>query len=519
MRLPGTRYQEHGWEQVRKLLGRCSLAVLQQLDPLGERVRAVACAAAPDTARTADLLDLYVDAMAVALRLPQHLARRAAPGNSYGDTVGELASGLLFELRARPECWDGLCTALAAAQRRHGDAASGPAQGSTAASRDAMLRKNVNDMYAVLRDRVDADGYQAATGRPCSANRIYTYRMLDMAYRSIGEVFANWRHLPAQVAEILVRDVAAVAGAMPIEARQMTSIAACRAEWVIRWSATLERHGGAPGPLHTKSKRFSSLKHNPAAIAAMLEEIGGYETLSANRDALTPWRSDEEEAAAWLDDYARVIAESEAAEGRVQAGGTGEGDVDVEEPVADVLDQILATTLDAMDHGELAAGEWDGNNEGDSDGDPDSEPGTAAEDAALQDAMAEVEEGNLSGDPVGSPDGNAAADTDTDTALATSLSLPPRFMSAALAAQDAASWTVKVLHEVSLPVRLAVYHALLGAEDDTYPQEWLDPATGALPALHQLAALDRISMPTLRKRRAAAIELLQAASLEGTAYE
>ena len=28
MRLPGTRYQEHGWEQVRKLLGQCSLAAL-----------------------------------------------------------------------------------------------------------------------------------------------------------------------------------------------------------------------------------------------------------------------------------------------------------------------------------------------------------------------------------------------------------------------------------------------------------------------------------------------------------
>jgi len=28
MRLPGTRYQEHGWEQVRKLLGACSLLLL-----------------------------------------------------------------------------------------------------------------------------------------------------------------------------------------------------------------------------------------------------------------------------------------------------------------------------------------------------------------------------------------------------------------------------------------------------------------------------------------------------------
>ena len=29
MRLPGTRYQEPGWEEVRKLLGQCSLAALR----------------------------------------------------------------------------------------------------------------------------------------------------------------------------------------------------------------------------------------------------------------------------------------------------------------------------------------------------------------------------------------------------------------------------------------------------------------------------------------------------------
>ena len=32
MRLPGTRYQEHGWEQVRKLLGLCSLQAFRRLD-------------------------------------------------------------------------------------------------------------------------------------------------------------------------------------------------------------------------------------------------------------------------------------------------------------------------------------------------------------------------------------------------------------------------------------------------------------------------------------------------------
>jgi hypothetical protein len=56
----------------------------------------------------------------------------------------------------------------------------------------------------------------------------------------------------------------------------------------------------------------------------------------------------------------------------------------------------------------------------------------------------------------------------------------------------------------SLPVRLAVYLKLLG-DDDSYPDAWRDPATGELPTMQQLAALDQVSLPTLRKRRDAAI--------------
>jgi hypothetical protein len=62
-----------------------------------------------------------------------------------------------------------------------------------------------------------------------------------------------------------------------------------------------------------------------------------------------------------------------------------------------------------------------------------------------------------------------------------------------------------------MPVRLAVYLKLLGPTDDCYPAEWLDPATGELPTMQQLALLERVSLPTLRKRRDAAIERLAAA--------
>ena len=72
---------------------------------------------------------------------------------------------------------------------------------------------------------------------------------------------------------------------------------------------------------------------------------------------------------------------------------------------------------------------------------------------------------------------------------------------------------LRILSEESLPIRLAVYQKLLGAADDTYPDAWCDPVTAELPTLAQLAALDGISMPTLRKRRDQAIDKLRAASV------
>jgi hypothetical protein len=65
-----------------------------------------------------------------------------------------------------------------------------------------MLRKKLNDLYAGLRDRIDADGYMVATGRSCTPNRIYTYRMLDTAYGEIAALFADWQAHGAQVGAI-----------------------------------------------------------------------------------------------------------------------------------------------------------------------------------------------------------------------------------------------------------------------------------------------------------------------------
>jgi len=429
MRLPGTRYQEPGWEQVRKLLGACSLDAFARVDPAG------LLAPAPATGALA----LYVDLLAEALHAARRTARARADGNSYGESVGELALSLAYELAARPGDWDAFRTALAAEHARV------PAFWRQAGG-EALLRKKVNDMFAVLRDKVDADNYQAACGRPCSANRIYAYRMLDTAYGDIARLFANWREHTAQVGAILGRPVEF---SLPIEVRQLQSVGACRPEWIMRWSESLERFAGSPGPLHTKSKRFESLKNSPQKIAEMLAEIGEYEAISSNRD--NDWLHERASAGAWLDDYWRVLDES--------AQGTTPG--------PDLILEAREDGLDTVDVPEPAA------------------PAPVAED-----------------DPA-------------EAGRAQAVSLPPGFLSAARAAQDPGSWTGRVLATDTLPVRLAVYLKLLGGEDDSYPDAWRDPASGALPTMQQLAALDGVSLPTLRKRRDAAIARLEAAPRTG----
>jgi len=425
MRLPGTRYQEPGWEEVRKLLGQCSLAALRSCD----------CARLLEPSATDETLADYVELTGARLRQARRTPRALAAGNSYGDTVLELALGLLFELQARPADWQAFCAAIAAEHARI-EAFWRDAGG------EALLRKKVNDMYAVLRDKVDADNYQAACGRPCSPNRMYAYRMLDTAYGEIVRLFAGWEQHRAQVGAILGRELQGT----PIEVRQLRSIADCRAEWLLRWSETLERFSGSAGPLHTRSKRFASLKGAPDRIAAMLAEIGDYEALSSNQDR--DWLQDRDDAALWMEDYWRVLQESE------QAATPGP-------------DRILEACEDALD------------------GDDAAEPG---------------------------PDLPLDHDPQLE-ALAAAVSLPPGYMLAAGEAEQRSGWVARELAGDGLVLRLAVYAKLLGPGDDSYPEAWRDPATGELPTMQQLAGLAQVSLPTLRKRRDAAIARLQAATM------
>jgi hypothetical protein len=270
--------------------------------------------------------------------------------------------------------------------------------------------------------------------------------MLDTAYGEIARLFAGWEQHRAQVGAILGRELHGT----PIEVRQLRSIADCRAEWVLRWSETLETFGAGAGPLHTRSKRFASLKGAPGKIAAMLAEIGEYEALSSNQDR--DWLQDRDDAALWMEDYWRIVQESE------QAATPGP-------------DRILQAREDELD---FKAGPPD------------------AEDAAPPAHDPQLE------------------------ALATAVSLPPGYMQAAGEAEQRSGWVARELADDGLALRLAVYAKLLGPGDDSYPDAWRDPATGELPTMQQLAGLAQVSLPTLRKRRDAAIARLEAATMRRT---
>jgi hypothetical protein len=102
MRLPGTRYQEPGWEQVRKLLGQCSLAMRSRCDPARLLARrAMRCWPCTSTCWPS-----------AARGQPQ----RARPGarQQLRRQRARTGAGLVYELQARPADWEAFARRVAA---------------------------------------------------------------------------------------------------------------------------------------------------------------------------------------------------------------------------------------------------------------------------------------------------------------------------------------------------------------------------------------------------------------------
>ncbi|WP_338845036.1 hypothetical protein V8J88_15200 [Massilia sp. W12] len=488
MRLPGSRYQEHGWERVRKLLARSSAAVLQA---------AHAAQAWPDLldeAQSEAQLAWFCEALMLSLNQQQMRSAAQAAGNSYGESVAELALSLALELRCLPSFWASFVQGL-----RQDPAV--PAQ-------EARLIKRLNDLWCNLRDRVDADQFQIACGQPCSPNKIYTYRMLDTACHEIARIFCAWPQTRQQIEAILQRDCQV----QPIEVarlRQSQQLhAQIKADWIIRWSASLADFGKGAGPLHTRSKRFASLKNQPDKIAAMLAELADYQhisqsaSLTENNSVLQDLCQLDAEGD-WLDDLQRVLQESALQE---TAATPEPGDLaQWAQACQDGLQQAWHE-LEMDDEKTGASAEWE---PASTDGAPDDvflQQDSAEFVSHTQDLARRLLPGVLHSEtPIPLPSPASAR------ALCEALSLPPDYLEEAARAEDCESWCFQLLAQESIALRLALYLHLLGPYDICYPQAWLDPRTGALPTCKQLAGLARVSLPTFRKKRAQALNLLQQA--------
>ena len=473
MRLPGSRYQEHGWERVRKLLANCSVPILNSAD--WEMLLA------PEFADTQ--CQWYTEALAMAFHLLRDSQRCQQLGNSYGETALELAQGLLCELHALPSFWHAFLQALRLdSNARHNEGA---------------LRKKINDMYSALRDKVDADNYQVATGLPCSPNKIYTWRMLDTSAHEVMRIFSNWPHSREQVEAILQRPCPV----QPIEVARLKAGGQCRAEWIINWSATLAQFGSGPGPLHTKSKRFASLKNQADKITAMLEELSEYAALSAT-NFQEQYELEADEGHAWLEDYWRVMQQAGAQSSDVRLPQQWQGQEMVDEfdlaLDADALAELSVEERAFMAQDEEAA--WQHLRSDDID----DEATLDSEDSHLLAKCARLTMPGILHTETPIPHLNSQS----SRALCQAISLPPDYLQAASEAEDKTSLCYRLLAHESLGVRLSVYLQQLGPNDVSYPAAWLDPRSGQLPTCKQFAALAQISLPTLRKRRTLAIQTL-----------
>src|SRR5688500_73620 len=94
MCVPGAKYQDHNWEEVRKLLGELSLSVLGTDHPIFDDFLV------DDPDVEVRLLEAYRDSMYTAIAPMYDRARGRKPAGDGGDTVASLAAALIAELKA-----------------------------------------------------------------------------------------------------------------------------------------------------------------------------------------------------------------------------------------------------------------------------------------------------------------------------------------------------------------------------------------------------------------------------------
>ena len=453
MKLPGAKYQDAGWEHVKKMLGDASLVVWRMAE-----FEAIA-----DATRNEELFRLYVDCLLSELMARIHRGEGARAGNYHGEGVADLAVDLvLFVNHSRPQALDRRLEIIRKRAQK---------DGAYWLKKPGDLRKILQDMYAEERYFADVDPFVAATGTRITANGIARYAAIDGLYTQVSRIFGQWETQKDKVEAILDRVIPD--GVAPLEIRRIGRYNDCKGQWILNWDREQGRWkpSRSPGPIH-QGKSFQGLRFKPARIDEILAELQDFEEIAT---PITGGDDADERFGSLLQRIGRNVDEGDttpevAPAQDAEAQGPDEGDEAADPAGAD----------DPMTGWEAGL-----------------DDGLIPEDGSDTGADASAEKDHLAAPESGQPDSVSASpgkeDHEEDDEEDAEEAADPRMEA-----------TMLCLKRHEEPLQIAIWQEFL--PDTGLPDKYLDPKTGLPPTQAELARRLGVSPPTWRKRVSRAVD-------------
>lgn len=467
MKIPGTRYLDYSWRDVKKLLVDTSLNVIKESQLLDQFFT---------KERDPYSAEIFADELSPVLFRKKPEYERLRRGDQEWTTC-EGAYYLALEIKAYQVFFGRRFLKRLRENKTKNDASPADGYG---------LPSLLSEFFSELRYRVDAQGYMVATGRNISASELETYAHLDEWSRDVLQILQNPVNNHAQAEFILGHEI--FKGAQPIEGR-LSSPYQIKPEWLIRWSEShhnfkRDENGKLSiGPLHTKKKigrikkvqeiRLGDLSHWPIELVRFYDLVDMLrdsadeykKILLPNADAIREMLTD---LACWDTSTVRYIP-----------------DIQIDEDTQSLFDNLGELGSDVAESGvdRITPSPW-------ADDEDDSAP------SPLEDVS------------------GWGADLPTELPVTEhkTISLSDRWTEAS-GLDTATEMLEDCLQDHAIEVRIAVHSKLID-DADPYPDDWLDPemlskGVRAFPSTKSLAACLGVSIPTLEKRRDAAITLFK----------
>lgn len=257
MILPGMNYQDAAWGKIKKALGKAAMGAMQEVGP--HRL-------------ANDPLFMSQHQMAIWVAIEDHLQREIVRTflerdifNCWRKNGYELALELVEALNGLSEEGQSNCP-------KYFIRLIDQLQNCKAGAEDD-LRKIANNVFSELRDAVDIQGFEAATGEPMSTYKLLCLRWVEGWASEVTRIIQCWSTQPEYASLILGYAVSAE----PIEARQLRNGQRCKAKWLLAWSEHYGQfHEGKIGPIHKLTgKKFARTEENIDNLLWELDPIKG----------------------------------------------------------------------------------------------------------------------------------------------------------------------------------------------------------------------------------------------------